>query len=73
MVRPLRNTYQGYQYGSGLSIGSSMVSSAIWEKHARVSFSKNIKITRVRRTSGISSIWKTHVFSNCTRNYTLTY
>ena len=33
-----------------ISIGSSMVSSAIWEKHARVSFSKTIKITRVRRT-----------------------
>ena len=26
-----------------------MVSSAIWKKHARVSFSKTIKIARVRR------------------------
>ena len=26
------------------SIGNSMVSSAIWKKHARVSFSKTIKI-----------------------------
>ena len=30
-----------------------MVSSAIWEKHARVSFSKTYKIARVRRTSSI--------------------
>ena len=28
-----------------------MVSSAIWKKHARASFSKTIKIARVRRTS----------------------
>ncbi len=28
-----------------------MVSSAIWEKHARVSFSKTFKIARDRRTS----------------------
>ena len=36
-----------------ISIGNSMVSSAIWEKHARVSFSKTYKIARVRRTSSI--------------------
>ena len=36
-----------------LCIGNSMVSSAIWKKHARVSFSKTIKIARVRRTSTI--------------------
>ena len=30
-----------------------MVSSAIWKKHARVSFLKTIKIARVRRTSAI--------------------
>ena len=36
-----------------VSIGNSMVSSAIWEKHARVSFSKTYKIARVRRTSSI--------------------
>ncbi len=34
-------------------IDNSMVSSAIWKKHARVSFSKTIKIARVRRTSAI--------------------
>ena len=28
-----------------------MVSSAIWEKHAQVSFSKTYKIARVRRTN----------------------
>ena len=38
-----------------------MVSSAIWEKHARVSFSKTIKIARV------------YVFPNCTRNHTIIY
>ena len=30
-----------------------IVSSAIWIKHARVSFSKSIKIARARRTSAI--------------------
>ncbi len=34
-------------------VGNSMVSSAIWKKHARVSFSKTIKIARVQRTSEI--------------------
>ncbi len=29
-------------------IGNSMVSSAIWKKHARVSFSKKIEIARVK-------------------------
>ncbi len=38
---------------AGISISNSMVSSAIWKKHARVSFSKTIKIARVRRTSAI--------------------
>ncbi len=36
-----------------ISIGNSMASSAIWKKHARVSFSKTIEIARVRRTSAI--------------------
>jgi hypothetical protein len=35
------------------NIGNRMVCHAIWEKHARVSFSKTIKIARVRRTSAI--------------------
>ena len=39
-----------------------MVSSAIWKKHARVSFSKTIKIARLRRTSAIWGLWKTHEF-----------
>ena len=39
-------------------LGNSMVSSAIWEKHARVSFSKTYKIARVRRTSAISAFMK---------------
>ena len=41
-----------------ISIGNSMVSSAIWEKHARVSFSKTYKIARVRRTSAICAFLK---------------
>ena len=43
-----------------ICIGKSMVSSAIWKKHARVSFSNSIKIARVRRTSSIWGLWKTH-------------
>ena len=48
-----------------ISIGNSMVSSAIWEKHALVSFSKTYKIARVRRTSAICAFLKNswvHVF-----------
>ena len=45
---------------TGISIGRRMVSSAIWIKHARVSFSKSIKIARVQRTSAIGGHWKTH-------------
>ncbi len=44
-----------------LSIGNSMVSSAIWGKHARVSFSKTFKIA-----------FETHectFFPNCKRNH----
>ena len=41
-----------------ISIGNSMVSSAIWEKHARVSFSKTYKIARVPRTSAICAFLK---------------
>ena len=41
-----------------ISIGNSMVSSAIWEKHARVSFSKTYKIARVRRMSAICAFLK---------------
>ena len=43
-----------------ICIGNSMVSRAIWKKHARVSFSKTIEIARVRRTSAIWRLWKTH-------------
>ena len=47
----------GIMYGD---IGKSMVSTAIWKKHARASFSKTIDNSRV------------YVFSNCTRNHTIT-
>ncbi len=40
-------------WSNAISIGNSMVWSAIWKKHAQVSFSKTIKIARVRRTSAI--------------------
>jgi hypothetical protein len=39
--------------------GYIMVSSAIWKKTC-TSFPKTIKIARVRRTSAIWSLWKTH-------------
>ena len=35
-----------------------MVLSAIWEKHAQVSFSKTYKIAQVRRTSAICAFLK---------------
>ena len=41
-----------------VSIGNSMVSSAIWEKHVQVSFSKTYKIARVRRMSAICAFLK---------------
>ena len=46
-----------------------MVSSATWEKHARVSFSKTYKSARVRRTSAICAFLKTHecMFSQISR------
>ena len=43
-------------------IGNSMFSSTIWEKHARVSFSKTIKIARVRSWNAIE------VFEKLTRS-----
>ena len=46
-------------------IGNSMVSSAIWKKHARVSFSKTI-LKSLENS-------RVYVFSNCTRNHTITY
>ena len=49
-----------YNICTSISIGNSIVSSAIWKKHARVSFSKTTKTARVRRTSAIWCLWKTH-------------
>jgi hypothetical protein len=47
-----------------------MVSSAIWKKHARVSFSKTIKIVFEKEVfEKVTSV----CFSNCTRNHTITY
>ena len=40
--------YIGFESTCSFCIGNSMVSSAIWKKHARVSFSKTIEIARVR-------------------------
>ena len=39
-----------------VSIGNHMISSAIWDKSARVNFSKTNKIARARRTSAICSL-----------------
>ena len=41
---------------STLSIGNHMISSAIWDKSARVNFSKTKKIARARRASAICSL-----------------
>ena len=43
-----------------------MVSNAIWKKHARVSFSTTIRILKSWKNSRV------FVFSNCTRNHTIT-
>lgn len=51
-----------------ISIGNSIISRAIMEKHAGMSFSKTAKYLQ-----SICSLWKTHecmFFRNCTRNYT---
>ena len=37
-------------------LGNHMISSAIWDKSARVNFSKTNKIARARRTSAICSL-----------------
>ena len=52
MFRTLRN-----KFIDNYSIGNSTVSSAIWERHARVSFSKMYKIAQVRRTSAICAFF----------------
>ena len=44
-----------FQYNC-ISIGNHMISSAIWDKSARVNLSKTNKITRARRASAICSL-----------------
>ena len=39
-----------------ISIGNHMISNAIWDKSARVNFSKTNKIARARRASAICSL-----------------
>ena len=39
-----------------ISIGNHMISSAIWDKSARVNFSKANQIARARRASAICSL-----------------
>ena len=39
-----------------ICIGNHMISSAIWDKSARVNFSKANKIARARRASAICSL-----------------
>ena len=53
-----------------LCIGNQMISSAIWDKSARVNFSKTNKIVRARRASAICSLLKIYecgFIPNCTR------
>ena len=61
--REMRKTFDILNYSKLLffCIGNSMVSRAIWKKHAQVSFSKTIKIARIRRTSAIWGLWKSHL------------
>ena len=54
----------------GICIGEHMISSAIWNKLARVNFSNTNKIARARRASAICGLWKIYKCSfipNCTR------
>ncbi len=54
-----------------ICIGNHVISSAIWDKSARVNFSKANQIARARRASAICSLWKIYecwFFPNCTRN-----
>ena len=48
------------------SIGNSSVSSAIWNKHARVSFQNSTSPRSLKKS-------RLRVFSNCTRNHAITY
>ena len=53
-----------------ISIGNHMISSAIWDKSARVNFSKANQIARARRASAICGLWKIYecwFIPNCTR------
>ena len=53
-----------------ISIGNHMISSAIWNKYARVNFSKTNKIARTRKGSAICCLWKFYkclFIPNCTR------
>ena len=50
-----------YMDGMQVCIGNSMFSSAIWKKHARVSFSKTIKILLIYMKKLCSHVRKSHL------------
>ena len=53
-----------------ICIGNHMISSAIWNKQARVNFSKTNKSARARRASALCRLWKIYkclFIPNCTR------
>ena len=59
-----------------VSIGNIMNSVAIWKRTRTSEFFKDLKIARVRRTSAICGLLKTHerVFlPDFTRNHAVTY
>ena len=61
---------QSLNLNQQISKGNHMISSAIWDKSARVNFSKTNKIARARRASAICSLWKIYecwFIPNCTR------
>ncbi len=47
-----------------ISIGNSMVSSAIWKKHARVSFSKTINLKSLKKHNFFQTIQSTFDVEN---------
>ena len=67
---------QSRLYAVKINRGNRMVSKTIWEKLARMSFCKTLKIALVQKTSVICTSIKSsrmYVLPNCTRNYTITY
>ena len=57
MQTDCRQPFLFLQTTVGVSIGSHMISSATWDKSARVIFSKTNQIARVRRATAICTVF----------------